>query len=443
MRHGRLATVPLYKFKEKRRQTHHLWMLRRNGDHRRAFLSRLLQPICLALTLAAALAGGARAAEPPRVTGIRIGTQQSITRVILNISGPVKYRAFELGPPYRVVVDLPKVDWVIARDMRLGAGAPLSSLRFGTFGPKTHRLVLEARRPMRVQKSFFMAPNPRSRSWRIVIDLEPVSADAFERLMRRRRAAIEKLRGKQASKGSGVKSPSDQRPLVFIDPGHGGADPGAISKLGLREKNIVLRFARRLRTELSTDGRYRVGFTRTGDYYVPLYRRYEMARKLGAKLFISVHADSNPVLKTAGLTAYTRSNVASDKGSAALAKRENRSDKVAGVDLAGHPSAVGNILRDLVRRDTRRRSRTFARSVVREMKGVTRLAKRPVRAAQFAVLRAPDVPSILLELGFLTNARDTRRMVNDRHMRQVAKAVVRAINRYFSNRPATASSGPR
>ena len=406
-------------------------------------MSRLLQLTIVILILAAIPASGAGAAEVPRVTGIRIGTQKSITRVILNISGPVKYRAFELGPPYRVVVDLPRVAWIIAREMKLSTSGPLSALRFGAFGPQIHRLVLDARRPMRVQKSFFMAPNPRSRSWRIVIDLEPVSVDAFERLMRRRRASARKSDRRKPSTAGAGKRLVDRRPLVFIDPGHGGADPGTISKLGAREKDIVLRFARRLRTELSTDGRYRVGFTRTGDFYVPLFRRYEMARKQGAKLFVSIHANSNPILKTGGLTAYTRSNVASDEVSRALAQRENRSDKVAGVDLSGHPSDVSDILRDLVRRDTRRRSRSFARMVVREMKGVTRLAARPVRSAQFAVLRAPDVPSVLLELGFLTNLRDSRRLVNDRRMRQVAKAVVAAINRYFGNRRASTASGAR
>lgn len=386
-------------------------------------------------------AGGARSADPPRVTSIRIGTQEGITRLVLNLSGPIKYRAFELGTPYRVVVDMPKVDWIIARKMSFGASSPLSSLRFGASGPKVYRLLLEARRPMRVQKSFFLSPNERTRSWRIVIDLEPVSEDAFERIMRRRRAVSAPQKPKPHKAPPDKKSSAkDSRPLVFIDPGHGGADPGAISKFGLKEKNIALRFARRLRTEILTDGRYRAAFSRTSDVYVPLRRRYAMARKQGAKLFISIHADSNPAVKTRGLTAYTRSNVATDKGSAALARRENRSDAVAGIDLSGHPSGVTNILRDLVRRDTQRKSRIFARYVVREMKGVTRLAPRPVRSAQFAVLRAPDLPSVLLELGFLTNRRDSRRMVNDRHMRRVARAVAAAINRYFGHRPA-ASAG--
>jgi N-acetylmuramoyl-L-alanine amidase len=386
-------------------------------------------------------AGWARAADPPRVTGIRIGTQEGITRLVLNLSGPIKYRAFELGPPYRVVVDMPKVEWIIAREMSFSASSPLAFLRFSANGPQVFRLLLEARRPMRVQKSFFMSPNERTRSWRIVIDLEPVSEDAFERIMRRRRAAAGP-QGKKTNKARPDKKSSakDPRPLVFIDPGHGGADPGAISKFGLKEKDIVLRFARRLRTEIKTDGRYRVAFSRTADFYVPLRRRYAMARKQGAKLFISIHADSNPAVKTSGLTAYTRSNVATDKGSAALARRENRSDAVAGVDLSGHPSGVTNILRDLVRRDTQRKSRTFARYVVREMKGVTRLAARPVRSARFAVLRAPDLPSVLLELGFLTNRRDSRRLVNDRHMRRVARAVAAAINRFFGHQPA-ASAG--
>ena len=368
---------------------------------------------------------------------MRIGTQQGITRLILNLSAPIRYRVFELGPPYRVVIDLPRVRWVIGRQMTFGVRSPLSSMRFGRFGPGMHRLVLEARRPLRVLKSFFLRPNGRLRSWRIVVDLEPVSADAFERLMRRRRAAPDRSDSGD-SKGAGGTKKTDRRPLIFIDPGHGGADPGAINGLGLREKDIVLRFARRLRTALVTDGRYRLGFTRTNDTYVPMHRRYEMARQQKAQLFISIHADSHPANQTRGLTAYTRSDRASDKLSAELARRENRADIAAGIDLTRHPPGVGNILRDLVRRETRRRSRRFAWLVVAQMRGVTRLAPRPVRSARFIVLRAPDVPSVLIELGFLTNARDSNRMINDAHMRRVARGVAVAINRYFGHRPAAA-----
>lgn len=385
------------------------------------------------------------AAAEITISGIRIGAHQEITRLILSVSGPMRYRVREEGPPYRIVLEFPGVGWSMAQDLRLTQSGPVRRIRFRTPAGKPQQVVVNLSRPMRVQKSFSLRPNQYTRSWRVVVDLEPLSEDAFERLMRRRGKRLAAKRGKVAAKPSprpkrkparkpDRKPAPPPRPLIVIDPGHGGRDTGAINRFGVREKDIVLRFARRLRTALVTTGRYRVAFTRVDDTYLTHKERFGMAEQLRADLFISIHADSNPVLAAEGMTVYTVAAKPSDKSSAERAKRENSSGGKPGTAPAARRDPLAGIRRDSREWRTLQRSRRFGRILVGQMKGVTPLAPRPLRFAPFAVLRAKRTPSVLLELGFITNKTDRQRLVDDPHMRRVARTLVRALDRYFSRR---------
>lgn len=229
----------------------------------------------------------------------------------------------------------------------------------------------------------------------------------------------------------------DDRPLVVIDPGHGGHDPGAVNGArGWREKDVTLGIARALRDELVAGGRVRVALTRSGDRYLALQERYGIARRLGADLFLSIHADAAPNEEARGASIYTLSEVASTREAARLAARENRSDIINGVDLSRAPSSVSSILIDLTRRGTMEESVRFAEILEREASARVRFQRPARHFASLVVLKAPDVPSVLLETGYISNADDARMLASRTGQRRIAEAVARAIRVYFARRTA-------
>ena len=229
-----------------------------------------------------------------------------------------------------------------------------------------------------------------------------------------------------------IKGPQDvTRPLVVIDPGHGGHDPGAVTS-GIREKNLTLSYAKELEARLLLEGGIRVALTRGGDNFLVLQERAQIARDLGADLFISIHADAAEVSGASGATIYTRSEEATDADAAALAARENRADQINGVELADQSDAVTDILIDLSQRRKQEGSREFARLIVREANGDLKLHPSPLRSAAFAVLKAPDMPSILFEIGFITNPKEAQRLSSAGARERFARTVDRAVRVYFA-----------
>jgi N-acetylmuramoyl-L-alanine amidase len=226
----------------------------------------------------------------------------------------------------------------------------------------------------------------------------------------------------------------DSRPLVVIDAGHGGHDPGAIGPGGLREKDVTLRIARAIRDELLKSGRVRVALTREGDKFLILQERYGVARKLGADLFISVHADSVGAGTASGASVYTLSEVASDKEAARLAARENKADLIAGVNLADATADVSSILIDLTRRETMNRSANFARLLGREAEGLVPFRQNFHKMASLMVLKAPDMPSILFETGYISNPSDAAFIDSPDGRRRIAEGVRRAVEVHFARR---------
>ena len=238
---------------------------------------------------------------------------------------------------------------------------------------------------------------------------------------------------------------SDPRPLIVLDPGHGGIDTGARAPTGQMEKEIVLDFAKRLASRLEQAGLYRVLLTRSDDTYVPLDERVRMARKAGAALFVSIHADSLPRNEgdAQGATVYTLSRKASDTQAAQLADTENRADVIAGVDLKTEPDDVAGILLDLARRETKTFSLQFAHDVVNDLRGAARLHKEPIKSAGFRVLLAPDVPSVLVELGYVSDRDDLKSLMSDAWRDKTADSIAKAIETYFSAHVAATPSGAR
>lgn len=236
------------------------------------------------------------------------------------------------------------------------------------------------------------------------------------------------------------KPPPRYLPLIVLDAGHGGQDPGATAINGVYEKDITLSVAREVRRQLQATGRFRVAMTRDSDIFIRLRDRVEIARGKGADLFISLHADSIGRPGIRGLSVYTLSDKASDREAEMLAQRENRSDAIAGMDLSDHNREVASILIDLARRDTANQSRRFAGLIVEKAGPQVELLQRPIRSAGFAVLTAPDVPSVLIELGYLSHPKDAKLLVTAAHQKRLAAGIIRAIDAYFLNGPVLSRS---
>lgn len=377
--------------------------------------------LLLALLVSAHAAG--------QVKDIRLGVSEARTRVVLDLAGKVDFTVFLLDNPRRVVVDLPSLAWPTQAPKASGL---VGGIRFGQFSEDKSRLVIDATRPVQVAKSFLLGPSS-GLPHRLVLDLVPSSASAFSAQVAKDRAA--KRKTAKAAPPPPVFTPKPKttrrsKPIIVLDAGHGGVDPGALGSRA-REKTVTLTFTRELAKQLRATGKYQVYLTRNRDIYIPLRQRVNIARKHDADLFISIHADAIKRKSVRGMSIYTLSETASDKEAAALARKENQSDIIAGIDFAEQPKEVADILIDLAQRETKNLSVKFANLVVANAKGKTRLLDRTHRFAGFRVLKAPDVPSVLIELGFLTNRSDEKQLLNSSWRRNVAKAVTHSIDAFF------------
>jgi N-acetylmuramoyl-L-alanine amidase len=241
-------------------------------------------------------------------------------------------------------------------------------------------------------------------------------------------------------KGGDAAASADRRPLIVIDPGHGGIDNGTQAANGVTEKSIVLEFSLMLRDTIEKTGKYRVVMTRADDTFVPLGERVNIARARQASLLLSVHADAlaRGDGDAQGATVYTLSDTASDAAAARLAENENRADVIAGMDLSAEPGDVADILIDLARRETKTFAMQFARGLVAELRKATRLHKDPLKSAGFRVLRAPDVPSVLIELGYVSNRKDLKSLTSEAWRSRTAGSIAQAVDTFFMTRMAGA-----
>jgi N-acetylmuramoyl-L-alanine amidase len=363
------------------------------------------------------------------VKDIRLGVTAERTRLVLDLGAKVDFDIFLLDRPRRVVVDLPSLAWLGAQPKVDGL---VQKIRFGQFTADKSRLVIDAKGPVRVAKSFLLPPSS-GLPHRLVIDLVKTGNKEFASQVAKDRAAKRSLAKAAPAPTPFTPKPRKQansKPVIVLDAGHGGVDPGALGRKA-REKSVTLNFTRELAKQLRKTGKYKVYLTRNRDIYIPLRQRVNIARKHNADLFISIHADAIKRKNVRGMSIYTLSETASDKEAAALAKKENQSDIIAGIDFADQPPEVANILIDLAQRETKNLSVKFANLVVDNARGKTRLLDRTHRFAGFRVLKAPDVPSVLIELGFLTNRSDEKQLLSSAWRRKVAGAMVNSVDGFF------------
>ena len=374
----------------------------------------------------------------------RLGGDEKKTRLVVDLSRKVEISVFALADPYRVIVDLPDVTFDLpAAAGRLGRGL-VAAYRYGLVGPGKARIVLDTKGPVAVDRSFVLAEFDDQPA-RLVIDLVASDRASVQResVAQKPVAMVAPPTPLDAAPRPVEQKPAagEGRPTIVIDPGHGGGDSGAHSANGDEEKAVVLAVAHRLREKLERLGRYRVVMTRTDDAFVSLADRVKIARDNQAALFISIHADflSKREGDARGATVYTVSDRASDAEAARLAEKENKADLIAGMDLSAQSQDIVNILYDLTHRETRNFSSLFQRTLVGQMKtGGILTHQDSMRSAGFVVLKAPDIPSVLLELGYLSNDEDAKNLMSDAWRNKAAESIVGAIQSFFATRPAVA-----
>lgn len=353
--------------------------------------------------------------------------QAGATAIAFLLTRPVQASAFALENPDRIVVDLPEVNFQLGDEAGRKGGGLVRSFRYGLFSAGKSRIVIDLASPALAEVE--VEPLAETGHSRLRIKLSRTDRSAFGR------AAREPQR--VASVAPPAAAPGDdRRPQIVIDPGHGGIDPGARAVNGQFEKDIVFAVAQALKERLAETGRYRVAVTRDQDVFVSLSDRVKFARQARADLMISLHADALVAHDgVRGASIYTGSDKASDAYAARLAESENRSDANAGADSATEViDDVNDILSDLTRRETRAFSHRFARALAEGLGAALPMHKTPLKSAGFRVLMAPDVPSVLVELGYLTNARDIALLTSGEGRAKASAAILAAIDAYFAKR---------
>jgi N-acetylmuramoyl-L-alanine amidase len=407
--------------------------------------------------LSPVLARSARPGAGPAVIAARIAGDQLRTRFIADLNRPVGFNVYILADPFRAVVDLPDISFRLPPGIGTAGRGLITAYRYGRIGKKRARIVMDLAGPALIQKSFLIDPR-EGQPARMVVDLVATDRTTFARLNRGAGRPDSGIAEEEADhppprprpKPDGSPPPAGEQPdqgeknpetrgrkVIVLDPGHGGLDPGASSRSGILEKDVVLAFARVVKENLEATQRYSVLMTRDSDSFISLADRVRFARRQQADLLIAIHADALRGPTVRGATVYTLSEKASDAEAQALAEKENGVDILAGVAHAEDSEQIAGILIDLTQRETKNSSVFLARRLVRQFKPVTLLTGRPHRSAGFRVLKAPDVPSVLLELGYLSNRADERLLRSTEWRRKMAKAMVGAVDSYFGqSRPA-------
>lgn len=371
------------------------------------------------------------------VSGARIAGDDDRTRFVLDLDQQLSPIISALADPYRLIIDLPEIAFDLPADTGREGRGLIKAWRYGLFAKGKSRIVLDVSEPVAIDKTFVL-PAVDDQPARLVIDIVKTSRDGFLKFVQTSSAKpVSTAKRQDGSKGDRLaKAGRRDKPLIVLDPGHGGIDTGAIGVAGTLEKAVVLEFADILKRKLEETGRYAVHMTRDDDTFIPLGNRVEIGHRLQADLFVSIHADS--VVRgrslARGATVYTLSDRASDQLAQEIAESENMSDVIAGVQLEDEPADVADILIDLARRETRNFSVFFARSLVSELKSAVRLIHNPHRSAGFRVLKANDVPSVLVELGYLSNSHDEKLLISNEWRDRMADAMVESVDTFFRPR---------
>ena len=387
------------------------------------------------------------AAEDVVATGARVGGDETRTRFVADVSRTVSYSVYVLPDPYRVIIDMADVRFDLPPGIGHKVRGLVSEYRYGLVEEGKSRIVIDTLGPVLIEKSFLVEPQ-LGQPARIVVDLVKTTEEAFVRSYNSEQAKTQEHIAELSVAPASAEAPEKPvvlpnkkgKKVIVLDPGHGGIDPGAISRSGTKEKDVVLAFAAVLRQALLATGKYDVVLTRTDDRFISLKNRVSVAREKEADLFLAIHADTVRGKDARGLTLYTLSEKASDAEAEALAKRENRADIIGGLDLEAETEEITDILIDLAQRESKNHAMFFSKKAVTHLKPLTLMTGKPLRSAGFMVLKAPDVPSVLLELGFLSSKSDEKLLTSAAWQAKIARAFATAVDSYFATELASTAN---
>jgi N-acetylmuramoyl-L-alanine amidase len=392
----------------------------------------------VAILIWLALAGATPLSASVVATDAAIKGDKSGTEFAITLSRGVTLEVFTLANPYRVIIDMPDVTFRLPEKAgRKGKGL-IKAYRYGLFAARKARVVIDTVLPVGIENAELLAAERGA--VRLELSLKPIDAATFgagtgaSKSSARRTKRMPRVKAKKGA----------SRPIVVIDPGHGGIDPGALGKSNVYEKNVVLAVAKLLRSELEKRTAYSVLMTRTEDVFVPLDKRLEFSEENDADLFISLHADSiadrRYASRVRGATVYTLSAKASDETARRMAEKENNADAIAGLPRMDdkEDGDVRDILIDLVKRETANFSADFSNTLVGRLREQVRLSSKPQRSAAFKVLKQTGTPSVLVELGYLSNSEDEKRLTSAKWRTDVTQSIAKAVDAYFDRRTALA-----
>ncbi len=406
------------------------------SDEFRSSRRDVLRFAAASLSLLVVPVGRVMAANAPSVLGVRVWPSVDYTRVTLEHDLPIKFTQLLIKDPDRLVVDLEGVEFnsvLASLPGKIAETDPhIKLIRAGRNRPGVVRLVIELKGEVRPQ--VFTLQPVGEYGHRLVLDLYPVEApDPLMALLDKKPEAPEKAEA--------AKPEISRLVTVVLDPGHGGEDPGAVGRGGSYEKNVTLSIARRLKAKLDAEPNMRSLLTRDGDFFIPLQQRVQKARRVRADLFVSVHADAFVKPTARGSSVFVLSeNGASSSAARWLAQRENAADLIGGVNFGAKDPHLARTLLDLSQTATINDSLKLGKDVLGELGRVNTLHKGQVEQAGFAVLKAPDIPSILVETAFISNPEEEKRLLDEDYQEQMSEALLRGIKRYFAKNPPLAKS---
>jgi N-acetylmuramoyl-L-alanine amidase len=408
------------------------------------------------------------------MTGLKTSADANAPRIVFELSDKPRYKFFTLDNPNRLVIDfLDGAVWNNKTPLKIN-NSLITKIRHSYNKDKSLRIVFDISKPFKIQKSFILAKTKTTPD-KFVFDIEPLAPKKSEKVAAKTHDTEKPAPKPQAKttpkeddeednseivaklenmlQTAGIAAPlpitkdgvalgvplpilkERRKPMVVIDAGHGGHDPGTIGAGGVQEKNITLAYAKELQKQLLEEGKYEVSMIRTRDVFVRLRERIRRARKANGDLFISIHVNSHPNKDTSGLSVYTLSETASDKEAEALAKAENKEDIISGLDFGDKENDVTALFIEMAQRNTKNLSASFAENIVTRMQDDIGLLRDPHRFAGFRVLTGADIPSVLVELGYITNNIEEKLLTSESYKNRLAKAMVEAIDSHFSNYP--------
>ena len=371
------------------------------------------------------------------VSSARLTASPKSTHFEANLSTKVGISVTAVNDPYRVIIDIADASF----DFPTGAGRKaiglVSSFRYGMVEVRKSRIVLDVSGPVLIGKSV-VVPAKGKKPARLVVEILPTTAENFKMTSENDKKPPEVI-GAEVQTAAITPAapvhmdalPSAQIKTIVIDPGHGGIDPGAISANKTKEKDVVLAFAQALADALKNNSNYKVILTRDDDKFLSLEQRVKIAHENKADLFIALHADTVSDKDVRGTTLYTVSGKATDAEAEALAQKENRADVIVGMDLANQSKVVSDVLINLAQRESKNQAMYFSRKAVTKLKSFVRFTGKPIRSAAFVVLKSPDVPSVLAELGYLSNVDDEALLISPEWRGRTASAMAKAVDDYF------------